>query len=139
MKVIPNIGLCVSCGKCERTCPLNAIHVFDGIPIRCMHCEDAPCMNACPEDAITRIDDKVVLNPDKCIGCALCIEACPLGAIDMDSCSKTAVKCDGCVNRSSEICVEVCPTKALDYYENTLESKRADLVAKLKKIGSRKY
>ncbi|AEK20523.1 4Fe-4S binding protein [Methanococcus maripaludis] len=138
MKVMPNIDLCVDCKKCERACPINAIHVFDGIPIRCMHCEDAPCLNVCPEDAIEKIDDKVVVHPEKCVGCALCAEACPVGAIQIDRCTKVAVKCDGCIERGSEACLEVCPTKALDYYENTIENKRAELVSKLKKLTSRK-
>jgi len=45
----------------------------------CTGCE--ACVDACPADAITMVDDFAVINPDKCTECNACIDACPAEAI----------------------------------------------------------
>jgi len=134
MKLMPNVELCIDCKKCERICPDNGIFVIEGISIKCMHCEKNPCLRVCPEDAIERIGDKVVLHKEKCVGCALCIEACPIGAIRIDKCDMVAVKCNGCYGREDELCKLACPTDALEYSEKTVEQKQEKIISKLKKI-----
>ena len=44
------------------------------LPILCNHCDDAPCMAACPvEGAIyKREDGLVIIDPVKCTGCKNC-------------------------------------------------------------------
>lgn len=39
-------------------------------------CSDAKCMTACMFQALEMKDGKVTLNPERCVGCARCIEAC---------------------------------------------------------------
>ncbi|AEF96893.1 4Fe-4S dicluster domain-containing protein [Methanotorris igneus] len=134
MKVLANVELCVSCGKCERICPNNGIYVIDGIPIKCMHCEKSPCLNVCPEEAIERINGKVVLNKDKCVGCGLCMTVCPIGAIRFSL--DVASKCNGCYDREEELCKLVCPTNALDELEHTIDNKQQNVISKFKKIYS---
>jgi len=53
------------------------------VPVLCMHCDDAPCIPACPiEGAIYRRDDGlVIIDPKKCTGCMNCVDACPYGCI----------------------------------------------------------
>ena len=44
----------------------------------CQHCEDAPCISACNVNAIYRREDGIVIiDPEKCRGNQLCMEACP--------------------------------------------------------------
>ncbi|MFC1868174.1 4Fe-4S dicluster domain-containing protein [Thermodesulfobacteriota bacterium] len=51
----------------------------------CMHCENPPCAKACPENAIYKRPDGIVLiDQEKCKGHGECIEACPYGVIDMN-------------------------------------------------------
>ncbi len=51
------------------------------VPHACMHCEDAPCVAACPTGAsYTREDGIVMVDYDQCINCGSCLHACPYGA-----------------------------------------------------------
>lgn len=50
------------------------------LPLSCMHCEEAPCVNACPTGANHHDENGLVqVDHDKCIGCRVCIHACPYG------------------------------------------------------------
>jgi molybdopterin-containing oxidoreductase family iron-sulfur binding subunit len=52
------------------------------LPTLCNHCEDAPCMQACPTEAISRRPDGIIaVNEDKCCGSRACVAACPYGAM----------------------------------------------------------
>jgi tetrathionate reductase subunit B len=84
------------------------------LPSLCMQCEDAPCLKACEQDAITRGADNIVrIDEFKCDNDRACIKACPYGAIHLDPVSKVADKCDFCSHRleadMAPACVEVCP------------------------------
>jgi len=83
------------------------------IPLLCLHCEDSPCAEACPVDAFYRSRETgaVLIDYGKCIGCRVCVQACPLGGIWIDPESLGVIKCDACDGRMD--CVEVCPTDAL--------------------------
>ena len=51
------------------------------LPLACQHCENPACERVCPTGA-TYKDDKgrVEIDYDKCIGCRMCMAACPYGA-----------------------------------------------------------
>ena len=93
---------CVGCHACAVACKeahgtppgITRSHVkreFEGeypdatmhiVPMLCMHCENPPCVEACPTEGATykREDGIVVVDKEKCIGCKSCIMACPYGA-----------------------------------------------------------
>ncbi len=51
------------------------------LPRPCMHCENPPCLKVCPVGATYRTEEGLVLiNHDRCIGCRMCMAACPYGA-----------------------------------------------------------
>ena len=84
---------CVGCHACSVACKeahgtrpgvrrSRVDRVFEGTypdvrktayPMLCMHCETAPCVEVCPQDATYKREDGiVVIDKDKCIGCGSC-------------------------------------------------------------------
>ncbi len=149
---------CIGCHACTIACKLehatppgvfytrvlemevgkfpSAKRVF--LPVLCNHCQDAPCLHACPSGATTQAADGTVLvDKDKCIGCKACIVACPYDARffldklqgyfgdELTPFEKvgyrahregTVTKCDFCAERTASglepACVQTCPTVA---------------------------
>ena len=104
------------------------------VPVLCMHCEDPPCAAACAPGAIEiRADGLVVIDPQKCTGCRMCVPACPYGVIYFNEGLQIAQKCTGCahlIDRGWPIdvprCVDNCPTDAITFGE---EADLKDLIA----------
>lgn len=141
---------CIGCRTCEVACVLSHSHAagVEGLSpasfkprlkmvrgatvstaVMCHHCEDAPCVNACPSNAIVYRQNSVQVEQDRCLGCKSCVMACPFGAMDVITVPAArqfagvklsvgvkalAHKCDLCVtNPAGPACVSVCPTEAL--------------------------
>lgn len=110
-------------------------------PKPCQNCQDAPCKRVCPTGATYQRDDGTVLiNHEICIGCRICMAACPYETRffwykdppELDENAKkieyspefavphtkgTVAKCDLCVHKVYDgnlpHCVSACPTGAL--------------------------
>jgi len=75
----------------------------------CQHCEDVPCAEACPEEAIhKRRDGIVIMDYEKCSGCEACIEACPHDTITFDNDRNVAQKCNLCHHRVDQGLIPAC-------------------------------
>jgi Fe-S-cluster-containing dehydrogenase component/formate-dependent nitrite reductase membrane component NrfD len=86
--------------------------------MRCNHCTNAPCVKACPTQALFIRDDGIVdFDNERCIGCKTCMQACPYDAIYIDDETHTAAKCNFCAHRIDNglepACVQVCPTQSI--------------------------
>lgn len=96
-------------------------HKFRYLSVSCMHCEDAPCVAACPSACLYKDPDSgmTLFDNTNCIGCHSCAMACPFGAPTFGADGKMT-KCDGCIERVKAglepACVRICPTKALRLY-----------------------
>ena len=94
----------------------NSRRVFS--VMRCNHCEDAPCVEICPVEALfIRPDGIVDFDNRRCIGCKACTQACPYDSIYIDPQTHTAAKCNYCAHRIDiglePACVNVCPEHAI--------------------------
>ncbi len=131
--------LCVTCNACVSACK-NENQVPDGearcwtvqeergtFPLlslltrseRCNHCENAPCVSACPTSASYVAEGGIVaIDPERCIGCKACIVACPYEARYLHP-DGYVDKCSFCIHRvragQPPACVAVCPTEALSF------------------------
>ncbi len=43
------------------------------------------CVNTCPVDAISMVEGKAFINEEICIKCGSCVGVCPVGAITIDN------------------------------------------------------
>jgi len=51
---------------------------LDHLPFSCQHCDNPACTRVCPVGATYKREDGVVFQDyDRCIGCRMCIAACP--------------------------------------------------------------
>jgi len=50
----------------------------------CLKCKYTDCVEVCPVDCFYEGDEYLVIHPDECIDCALCVPECPVEAIVAD-------------------------------------------------------
>ncbi len=60
-----------------HACPTNQYRVTES----CQNCLAASCQKVCPKHAISFVNGKSHIDPDKCIKCGKCAKACPYHAI----------------------------------------------------------
>jgi Fe-S-cluster-containing hydrogenase component 2 len=122
---------CTGCRLCEMVCSVkhtgannpsrSRIHVvkwpLEGfeLPMLCQQCEVAPCIAVCPREALSQdpILGRVALDYDLCIGCKLCVVACPFGGLGLDTVTRRVIKCDLC--DGDPMCVRFCDPGALQF------------------------
>jgi len=65
--------------------------------LSCQHCNNAPCVEICPTGATTKEEDgSVQINADVCIGCQLCMTACPYDVRYLNEETGVVQKCNMC-------------------------------------------
>ena len=145
---------CSSCGACAIACmdqndidveteaPFRNVYILERqskgarrssfLSVACMHCTDAPCVQACPTGCLYKDEETglTLYDANLCIGCHSCSVACPFGAPKFSAQGRLK-KCDGCHVRlkcgMEPACVRVCPTGALKVYDaKTYEKEKLD-------------
>jgi len=113
----------------------------DFIQMQCQECQDAPCLKACPNEAIYRDDNGIVrLHKEKCDLSLLCMKACPYDARYIDEKNHVTDKCIFCADtrlsrgETTTACQITCPAK-LRYFGD-LDDENSEISKILKE---RKY
>ncbi|MCP4679671.1 MAG: 4Fe-4S dicluster domain-containing protein [Deltaproteobacteria bacterium] len=129
---------CFGCMGCIAACsnansnspesPWRSLHKLppeDGrhdtvyLSLACNHCTDAPCVRACPTNAMSRQEDNGVVlhHADRCLGCRYCQMACPYDSIRYNESERVVSKCHFCSDRiaagKDPACVATCFAGAL--------------------------
>ncbi|MBI4704789.1 MAG: 4Fe-4S dicluster domain-containing protein [Deltaproteobacteria bacterium] len=122
---------CTGCRQCELVCSVKHTGTADPararvslirweadgfyLPMLCQQCLEPACAAVCPKGALSREQGLglVVIDRDKCIGCKMCVMACPFGAMGVDEKEGKVVKCDLCDGEPT--CVSFCEAGALKY------------------------
>ena len=117
VKKVCDVG-CVSCGMCERTCPVEAISVQDGLAVvdhsKCVKC--GLCERACPADCIQAAPETArAFNTGDCNGCTICAKVCPVNAITGETKQPHEVDPERCIGCG--LCVGKCPKDAIEMRE----------------------
>jgi len=113
----------------------------------CNHCAESPCTRVCPTGAtFQRWDGIVAIDYHRCIGCRVCMAACPYGSISFNWQDPRTVihepttayptreqgvveKCNFCSDRLVKnqlpACVEACPENVMTFGD--LNDPRSDI------------
>lgn len=161
-----NLSRCIGCNTCATACKVannlprdiwwNRVLTDGGqwpdtakgtfgvdnsmswMPVNCQHCENPACAKACPVGATWKDPETGIVrqDTDRCIGCRMCMAACPYTGVrsfmweepryfvDFETgdanapahVKHTVEKCTFCYQRTSQgqdpACMELCPARA---------------------------
>lgn len=120
---------CSGCRRCMIACSLHhegqiwpaasRIRVFMlipgvEIPHLCAQCDDYPCVNSCPVEAlaVSSSTSAVIVDREKCTSCGRCVTACPGTIPFLHPSDQKAVICDLC--DGDPACVKACQKANFD-------------------------
>ncbi len=119
---VVDMDRCIGCYSCMLACARTVRQDFSptraSLQIRtaggfsskfvgeiCRGCLNAPCALACRYEALLpREGGGVRFNPEKCVGCRACVEACIIDVLHFDEVRKQPLPCIQC-----GVCASYCP------------------------------
>lgn len=179
--IIVQADLCVGCMACFVACKQENLVAPDiqwaqiqrtedekkGIityfRMSCMHCDEPACMPVCPMKAIYKgPKGEVLVDQAKCIGCKMCLQACPWKVPMFNATGRTdywgdkpplvtiekmehqkrtpgkAERCTLCSHRDTPACVEACKLGVLKLIDlDNLSEDDKKLVASARAMGGK--
>lgn len=91
------------------------------LPVMCQQCKNPACTQVCPTGACMKRDEDgvIVIDPESCIGCRACINACPFHCNSFNNEMRISDKCTLCAERREDgllpACVRNCAGGALHF------------------------
>ena len=149
--VTQDVADCIGCRACEVHCKdknhsgpgayycrilevqsnQGMVPQIDFVYLSCFHCEKAWCVDACPTGAMRRRDSDgiVYVEAKDCVGCKVCITACPWTVPQWNAETGKVGKCDLCKDRLDQglepACISKCTTGCLKLTTPTEASQAA--------------
>lgn len=135
--LLVDMDKCTGCKQCSLACSLIKEDLFDlargrikilkkenialGIQLLCEQCEAHPCIEACPEGALSREETTGIITVDKelCTKCGTCVDACPYHGIRLHPETSIPMICDLC--GGDPYCVKHCVPEALQWVNKSDE------------------
>ncbi len=122
-----DLDICNSdaCAECVIKCSYFFHPVNNGVvslielatfALVCRRCEEPHCVNACPKDALEKLEEPegmLVRHTVRCVSCRSCSHACPYGSIYPEILPHLTNICDYCAGRGEPTCIPTCPYGAL--------------------------
>ncbi|MHC5036854.1 MAG: 4Fe-4S dicluster domain-containing protein [Planctomycetota bacterium] len=131
---------CIGCRMCEIACSFHftsssrpaaarlTVVRLEGhglhLPQVCRQCAEPLCAAVCPVDALARDPATGAMQriASRCIGCRMCLQACPFGSMGVDPETEEMIKCELC--GGDPPCIKSCPTKAIAFEAPTQPAAR---------------
>ncbi len=104
-KAVIDASKCIACGVCAIQCPVTAIS-----EIQITDTSQAEDVQEASSDTIQVVQNMFIVDKDACIGCTICVQKCPTGAISMKD-GKAVIDQEKCIQCG--ICETQCPVKAI--------------------------
>jgi ferredoxin len=78
----PALTVCASAKiRLSRTILSRILYMAYVITESCIKCKYTDCVDVCPVDCFREGPNMLVIDPDECIDCTLCVAECPVEAI----------------------------------------------------------
>jgi len=132
--LVIDLDMCIHCNECEEACKQRHGHsrmnrkgmVVGNISIAtaCRQCQDPVCM-LCSRAGIARRPNGEVYITESCIGCGICAERCPYGAISIINVGEEPVESHTSWQRFSEFLTKGIQIQGIGKERGGMDSKRA--------------
>ncbi len=133
--LLVDMDKCTGCKQCSLACSLIKEDLFDpargrikvlkkedialGIQLLCEQCDTHPCIESCPDGALSRDEKTGIITVDEgiCTECGSCVESCPYHGIRLHPTTMKPMFCDLC--GGDPYCVKHCVPGAITWVKKT--------------------
>ncbi len=133
-----DLDKCSECDECGALCSyfyhpgnngITSLREFAHFALVCRRCDDAPCVNSCPWEALELQESNILRRyMMRCTSCKTCSNACPFGVIYPETIPFLIARCDFCLGRVKDgeypACLGSCSPGAMKYgdFEENIEA-----------------